>query len=156
MIKPERFCCAIVCFVSLLSISAVRAPGQTQAGEAPRPAAMQTAESTGGFTAHNDREQLEVTVCGDSLIHVTARLLTAPASHELQPWMLSQTESCRGSAFQFSRANGVATLTTAQLAISMPERDGNLIVKTLQGETLVHERPNLPRTYLPSEASGLY
>ena len=117
---------------------------------------MQAVKSAGGFTARNDSEQLEVTVCGDSLIHITARPLSAPPPQEYQPWMLSRTATCPGAAFQFSESNGVATLTTARLAVSFPEENGNLIVKTLQGETLVHERNNVPRTYLPSDASGLF
>ena len=47
-------------------------------------------------------------------------------------------------------------LTTSRLAVTLSDRDGNLTVKTLDGETLVRERGNLPRTYLPSEAAGLY
>ena len=117
---------------------------------------MQVQRSSTGFTARNDREVLAVTVCGDSLIHVTARPLNAPAPAESQPWMLSQAEACPGATFQFNDANGTATLTTARLAVSLPERNGNLIVRTPQGETLLHERPNLPRTYLPSDASGLF
>ena len=71
--------------------------------------------------------------------------------------MLSQTGSLprRGLPVQQDQTES-ATLTTARLAVSLPERDGNLIVKTVQGETLMHERPNLPRTYLPSNAPGLY
>lgn len=117
---------------------------------------MQVQQSLNGFTARDDREELAVTVCGDALIHVTARPLNAPAPAEFQPWMLSQTEACSGAAFQFKDSNGTATLTTTRLVVSLPERDGNLIVKTVQGETLIHERPNLPRTYLPSNAPGLF
>jgi alpha-D-xyloside xylohydrolase len=117
---------------------------------------MQVQQSPNGFTARDDREELAVTVCGDSLIHVTARPLNSPAPAEFQPWMLSQMGACPGAAFQFNDSNGTATLTTAQLVVSLPERDGNLIVKTVQGETLLHERPNLPRTYLPSDAPGLF
>ena len=116
---------------------------------------MQAAQSAGGFAAHNDRETLEVTVCRESVIHVTARPSNAPASAENQPWMLASAESCPGAAFQFSESNGVAALSTARLAVSLPEVDGSLNFTTLGGEPLLHERQNLPRTYLPSEAQGL-
>jgi len=117
---------------------------------------MQVVASPKGFTAHNDREQLEVTVCNASVIHVTARPLNAPAPHEAQPWMLAATGICPGSASQFSESDGTVTLTTSRLALSMPENDGNLIVKTVRGDTLLRERSNLPRTYLPSSASSLF
>jgi alpha-D-xyloside xylohydrolase len=155
LIKYERFASAAIGFVVCIQFSNAAA-AQAAAGETPRPAPMQVIQSAGGFSALNDREQLEVTVCGSSLIHVTSRPLHAPAPHELQPWMLAQTDVCPSAPFQFSESKGVATLTTARLAVSMPERDGNLVVKTHQGETLLHERPNLPRTYLPSDARGLF
>ena len=124
---------------------------------------MQTAPSPAGFTAHNDRETLEVTVCGDSLIHVTSQPALpaesqAPASQppETQPWMLAKSDACPGAPFQFSQANGVSTLTTSRLAVTLSDRDGNLTFKNVDGETLVRERGNLPRTYLPSQAAGLY
>jgi alpha-D-xyloside xylohydrolase len=137
---------------------------------------MQTVPSPAGFTAHNDREALEVAVCGDALIHVTSRPLGSPAGAEAQapeaqppeaqppgsqppesqPWMLAKTDTCPGAPFQFSQASGVATLTTSRLAVSLSDRDGSLTIKTLDGETLVRERTNLPRTYLPSRAAGLY
>jgi hypothetical protein len=46
---------------------------------------MQTEQSPVGFTSRNDRETLEVAVCGDALIHVTSRPVDAPASAEAQP-----------------------------------------------------------------------
>jgi alpha-D-xyloside xylohydrolase len=122
---------------------------------------MQTVRSPAGLTAHNDREALEVAVCGDALIHVTSRPAGAPAAAEAQlpeaqPWMLARTDACPGAPFQFTQANGVSTLTTSRLAVSLSDRDGNLTFKTLDGETLVRERNNLPRTYLPSQAANLY
>ena len=131
---------------------------------------MQAAHSAGRFTARNDREILEVTVCGDSLIHVTARATarpagsppsTAPQPHavqpnEAQPWLLPRSESCPRAAFQFSEANGVATLTTARVAVSLSESNGNLVFKSAQGGVVFPGRPNQPRTYLPSTAFGLY
>ena len=116
---------------------------------------MHAVQSSGGFVATNDRETLEITVCGDSLIHVTARPVGAPPAAEFQPWMLASAETCPGAAFQFSESKGSASLTTAQLTVSLSEEGGNLSVRTAQGQELLHERPNLPRTYRPSEATGL-
>ena len=68
---------------------------------------MQTVRSPAGLTAHNDREALEVAVCGDALIHVTSRPAGAPAAAEAQlpeaqPWMLARTDACPGAPFQFT------------------------------------------------------
>jgi alpha-D-xyloside xylohydrolase len=117
---------------------------------------MQVSKTLHGFTAHNDRETLEVTACSDSVIHVTARPLTAPAAAEAQPWMLAKPDTCRGADTQFSEANGKASVATARLIVSLTESGGNLNVRAVQGGELMHERANLARTYAPSEASGLF
>jgi alpha-D-xyloside xylohydrolase len=70
--------------------------------------------------------------------------------------MLAQAETCPGAAFHYSESDGAANLSTGQLTVTLSEPNGNLTIKTVQGETLLHERPNLPRTYLPSEAPGLF
>ena len=155
MIKSER-AAGVACIFASFSLCVFSAFAQSPAGTAARPAAMQTAPSPAGFTAHNDRETLEVAVCGDTLIHVTSRPVDASAAAETQPWMLAKTDACPGAPFQFSQASGVSTLTTSRLAVTMSDRDGNLTIKTLDGETLVRERNNLPRTYQPSQAAGLY
>ncbi len=156
MPQPARIVALIASTVASASFFATSASSQNTVGVAPRPAAMQAAQSPSGLTAHNDREQLEITVCSDSLIHVTARPLVAPPPAELQPWMLPASTVCPGGSFQFSQADGAATLTTRRLTVSLAEDDGNLTVKSAQGEMLIHERPNQPRTYLPSTAAGLY
>ena len=117
---------------------------------------MQAQKTPTGMTARNDREFLEVRVCGDSLVHVVARPVQAPAQNTPRPWMLANTQACPGAPFQFSQSGNEATLTTARLTVSLSARRGSLTFKTLQGETLVREYPNLARTYLPSEAKGLY
>jgi len=160
LIKPERVAC-IAGIVAGLSLCVFSALAQSPAGVAARPAPMQTIQSSTGFTAHNDRETLEVTVCGDAVIHVTSRPVGASAGAEsqppeAQPWMLAKADACPGAAFQFSQVNGASTLTTSRLAVTLSDRDGNLTIKNLDGETLVRERGNLPRTYMPSEAAGLY
>jgi alpha-D-xyloside xylohydrolase len=120
---------------------------------------MHAVQSAAGFAAANEREALEVTVCGDSLIHVTAQppaSAGAPSKPEVQPWMLAPAEVCPGAPFQFGESGGTAHLTTSKLEISFSEENGNLDVRTAQGEDLVRERPNLPRTYLHSDAAGLF
>jgi len=146
---------ALACF-PLLAVSASDAPGQTATGEAPRPTAMRAVQSPGGLTARNDREVLEVTVCGDSVVHVVARPVQAPASTAARPWMLEPAQSCPGAAFQFSQTGEAATLTTSRLIVSLPARSGSLSFKTLQGETLLRENGGLARSYIPTQSAGLY
>ena len=129
---------------------------QVPAGGVPHPSAMQTAPSPTGFTARNNRETLEVTVCGDALLHISSQPVDAPSVAETQPWMLAKAAACPGAPFQFSQADNVSTLTTSRLAVTLSHRDGALTVKALDGTTLVRERTGLPRTYLPSAAPGLY
>jgi alpha-D-xyloside xylohydrolase len=117
---------------------------------------MRAVQSPTGLTAQNDREVLEVTVCGDSLVHVVARPAGTPASTDPRPWMLDQGVFCPGSAFQFSHSGDMTTLTTSQMTISLSAESNNLSFKTLQGETLIREVPNLPRTYIPVPSTALY
>ncbi len=143
----------------MAAISQAQPAPQPAPGVAPHPSAMHATQSNGGFVAANEREALVVTVCGDSLIHVTAQppdSAGAPSKPEVQPWMLPPAVVCPGAPFQFSESGGSARLTTARLTISFSEANGNLNVRTAQGEELLHERPNLPRTYRPSEAQGLF
>ena len=99
---------------------------------------------------------LEVAVCGDAVLHIASQPLDAPPVAEAQPWMLAKAAACPGAHFQFSQAEGISTLTTSRLAVTLSLRDGALSVKALDGTTLVRERSGLPRTYLPSMAPGLY
>ncbi|MGA3129413.1 MAG: TIM-barrel domain-containing protein [Terracidiphilus sp.] len=155
MIKPERSAC-IAGIVACLPFCAFSALAQPPAGATSPPAAYETAQSPAGFTAHNDRETLEIAVCGDALIHVTSRPEKAPAANEAQPWMLAKTDVCPGAPFQFSQVDGTSWLTTSRLSVSLSDSNGNLVFKTAEGETLVRERPNLARTYLQSEAGRLF
>jgi alpha-D-xyloside xylohydrolase len=155
MFKPVRIAFFLSLLVASLPFSTPTTFGQIVIADYPHPAPMEAAQSPTGFTAQNDREQLEIAVCSDSVLHVMARPINAPASAEAQPWMLPHDESCPGVAFQFAQTAAAATLSTSRVAVSLSTRDGNLTFKTAKGELLLHERQNLPRTYLPSEAPGL-
>ena len=147
---------ALLAPLALLAVSAPAALSQTVINEYPHPAPMQVAEAPHGFTAQNSREVLQVTVCGDSVIHVVARPVGAPDRTSPRPWMLDTSEACPGAAFKFSQENGTATLSTSSLVVTLSDRQSNLAFKTPQGEPLLHERPNLPRTYLPTNTPGLF
>ena len=150
VIKPALAC------LPLLTVFAFSALGQTVTGEVPHPTPMLAVQSTTGFTAQNDREVLEVTVCGDSLVHVVARPVQAPVSTAARPWMLDRALSCPGSAFQFGQSSDMTTLTTSRLMVSLSARGGSLSFKTLQGETLLRESGGLPRTYIQVPSTAQY
>jgi alpha-D-xyloside xylohydrolase len=167
LIRSARTRSALFSSAALFALLAAAAPlatGQLVTGEVPHPSAMQVVKTSAGITATNDTEALEVTVCGDSLIHVVARPVSTPASHEAQPWMLAAAQACPGASFEFAesgaQAGGAAgeqaTLTTAKLVVSLSLPSGSLSFKSAQGDALAHEIPNLPRTFLPLEAQGLF
>jgi alpha-D-xyloside xylohydrolase len=119
---------------------------------------MVAVQSSTGLTARNNRELLEVTVCSDSLVHVVAKPVSAPASHAPRPWMLDQQQYCPGTAFQFNHSGDETSLTTPRLTVILSAEGGNLIFKTHDGKTLLRENRNLPRTYdnPPDWTHGLY
>jgi len=156
MIKPNRIrfyfsaCQAVVVLLFLAATSAGHAAGQTFTGEVPVPAAMQVVQTPTGLVARNNREVLEVTVCGDSLVHVVARPLAAPVSTAARPWMLDTAVFCPGATFQFSQADNKAMLTTARLVVSLSIERGALSFGIPQGESFLRENGSLPRTYYPA------
>lgn len=146
---------ALVC-VPLLALTTTRMQAQSVTGDVPHPSAMQAVQTPAGIAAHNDREVLEVTVCGDALIHVVARPVETVASKSAQPWMLSPEAACPGGTFEFSQGGDVITLSTSSLTVTLSSRDGNLSFKTLAGETLLREDSSLPRTYEPGQSASLH
>jgi len=142
---------------ALLFVShALCAQNQLVTEEVPHPSPMQAGQTPVGFTASNDTEALEVTACGDSVVHVVAHPEGQLASTEAQPWMLPSAQACPGTTFQFGQNGDQVILTTAGLVTSLNLRTGSLTFKTAAGETLAHEINNLPRTYLPSDADNLF
>ena len=142
--------------LALPAALAASAQDQPASGEVAHPSAMQAGQTPIGFSASNDNEALEVTVCSDSVIHVTAHPVAELSPNESQPWMLAPAQSCPGAAFQFAQSGDQTTVTTAGLAVTLSARGGNLTFKTLAGDTLLREIGNLPRTYLPSDAQDLF
>ncbi|HEX8712546.1 MAG TPA: TIM-barrel domain-containing protein, partial [Terracidiphilus sp.] len=143
-------------FFALFALFAPAALSQTVIAEYPHPAPMQVVKTAGGFSAQNGREILEVTVCSDSVIHVVAQPSPGSKSETARPWMLSPSEACPGASSQFDQSNDAATLTTSSLVVTLSKEHSNLAIKTAQGEMLMHERPNLPRTYFKTNTAGLY
>jgi alpha-D-xyloside xylohydrolase len=142
--------------VSGLVFSTNLLQAQAPAGVVPHPAPMQVTQTPTGLAAQNDREQVEVAVCGDAAIHVTARPLHAPAAAAPQPWMLSPAQACPGAAFHFNQTADAVVLTTSKVAVALSLQSGSLAFRTAQGGPLAHERPNIARTYAQSGVAGLY
>jgi alpha-D-xyloside xylohydrolase len=139
--------------VLLLALASVSV-GQTVTGEFPRPTPMQVVQTAGGLKAHNDREELEVSICGESRVHVVARPVGAPAPGEQRPWMLDS--ACPGGSFQFSQTGDLTTLTTARLTVSLSAKRGQLSYKTADGTVILGQHREITRTYEPAGTSGLY
>src|SRR5215475_1400084 len=138
-------------FAFCLLVQAVKAqmPGQ----QLPEQAPIAVQQSEDGFRAIVGDEQVAISVCADSVIHVVA---TPGRSAKVtpKPWMLDAKESCPGAKFQFSQNNDVATLETAQLKLEFSLTRGNLTYRRVTGESLLREGNSIPRTYEPVEVNG--
>ena len=136
-----------------LALTAPRALSQMPGQERPGLAPVAVQQSTHGFHATIGSESLEVTVCGDSLIHVlgkpNAEVQTGP-----QPWMLDASQSCPGATFQFAQDAKTATLKTEKLEVALGLERGNLSFRAPNGGTLLRERDSLPRSYDPVLVNG--
>jgi alpha-D-xyloside xylohydrolase len=98
-------------------------------------------------------ETLDITVCGDSVIHVLAKPDAAAQSGQ-QPWMLDASQSCAGAPFQFAQDAKSATLKTEKLEIAFGLERGNLSFRAANGDALLREGNSLPRTYEPVQLNG--
>jgi alpha-D-xyloside xylohydrolase len=124
-------------------------PGQ----KLPGLAAISVEQTEHGLRAQVGQETLDVTVCGDSVIHVVA-WPEGPAQEHPKPWMLEEKTACPGAAFTFARNQEAATLTTAQLRIGFSLNRGNLTFDNAAGESILREGNAVPRTYEPTEENG--
>lgn len=142
----------------LLTAGTPPAAAQTVIGDVPHPAPMQVERTADGLTARNNREELHVTVCGPSVVHVVARPIHAAMVKSVRPWMLEKSAACPGAPFSFERSGDESTLKTAGMRISLSAEKGNLSFISPAGDTFLHEGPRLPRTYdnAPAWTHGLY
>ena len=129
--------------------AAAQIPGQKQPGLG----AIAAEETPQGIRATMGAEVIEVSVCGDSVIHVVARPSEATAADGAKPWMLDG-QSCKGVPFKFDRTAEAIHLRTASLDVSFDLQRGNLHYKTAAGESLLAEGGSIPRTYEPVELNG--
>jgi alpha-D-xyloside xylohydrolase len=136
-------------------ITAQTAGAQTT-GVDPHPSAMQVDKSSGGLVARNDYETIEVTICGDALVHVVGRPVGAQSTNSPRPWMLDQAQSCPGTQFQFTQSGDNVSLVTGKLQVTLSMPRAMLTFSVPGGEALIREEPRLARTYLHSDAPGRY
>src|ERR1700722_18941961 len=102
----------ILLAICLLTAQAARAqmPGQ----QVPDQPVITVNQTDNGLHATVGNEDLEVSVCEETVIHVVATP-EASAKPSPQPWMLDPKQSCPGGTFQFAKSDSVATLETTQL-----------------------------------------
>src|SRR5882757_7484125 len=124
-------------------------PGQS----VPDQPSINVAQSDRGFDATIGKETLHLVVCADSAIHVTTRPDGTATEHP-QPWLLPADQSCKGSAFQFSKDAKSAVLKTKTMSVSFSLDRGNLTYSTFDGKQLLREGGSVPRTYAPVSING--
>jgi alpha-D-xyloside xylohydrolase len=133
----------------LAQIARAQMPGQP----IPDQPAITVNQSDDGLRATIGNEELTVSVCSDSVLHVVAtpgkQARTSP-----KPWMLDPKQSCPGAKFQFAKSDSAATLETAQLKIEFSLTRGNIIYHNLKGESILREGNSVARTYEPVEVNG--
>ena len=143
-----------VCFLFLVtSLAGPSIAAQMPGQKAPGPPSARVEQTDRGLRATAGVEALEVTVCGDSVIHVVATPdHSAPASP--RPWMLDAQQSCPGAPFTYSQDAKSARIRTSQLDVSISIERGNLSFSSVSGESLLNEGNSLPRSYEPVELNG--
>jgi alpha-D-xyloside xylohydrolase len=125
-----------------------------QLGALPPLPPITVARAGDGLVAKIGEENLHVSVCTDSVIHVVASPKPLDSISHDQPWMLDPKESCPGARFQFSETSDTATLTTATLKVEFSLARGNLRYSSIGGTTLLRESDSVPRTYEPDQVNG--
>jgi alpha-D-xyloside xylohydrolase len=113
-------------------------------------------ETHEGFIAKIGNENLRLSVCADSVIHVVAGPADASSDHTDQPWMLPASESCAGATFKFAQDGDIASITTDRLRVTLSLRRGNLSYSIASGDRLLEEYDGVPRTYEPDLVNGLH
>jgi len=141
----------VIILSSLLSCPS-RAAAQL-GGEPPFPEISVT-EAKDGLTATVGKENLHVTVCSDSVIHVVSDPGNLQSSAPIQPWMLPAEESCPGAHFIYAKDEKSAILTTNSVRVSFSLKSGNLAYSTIKGEMLLRENGAIPRTYEQAVVNG--
>ncbi len=139
----------LLALFSTVRCAIAQMPGQNRPDLAP----VTVQQFERGMLATVGSEEIGITVCGDSLIHVLAKP-DAAAHTGPQPWMLDASQACPGAPFQFAQDAKSATLKTDKLEVTFGLERGNLSFRTVKGDALIREGNSLPRTYEPVRMNG--
>ena len=89
---------ALLAMALTVPVALSQMPGQQMPGLPP----IAAQQSEHGIRATVGAEVVDITVCGDSVIHVLAKVDVAAKVGE-RPWMLDASQSCPGAPFQFAQ-----------------------------------------------------
>ena len=140
----------ILLVIALGSVVFGQMPGQS-IPEQPPIGVQQVAH---GMHATVGSEVVEITVCGDSVIHVVAKPNASIPANAQQPWMLDTQQSCPSAPFTFVQDAKAATLKNAKLEVVFGLERGNVSFRTQSGDSLLNEGRSVPRTYESVELNG--
>jgi alpha-D-xyloside xylohydrolase len=155
--RPLRLRSSTSLFASLVFLSAgclATSAAAQLPGDIPPLPKLTIHETKGGFTAQSTAETIEVTVCGDAVIHFLSHAAETSGAVPAQPWMLPAGEACPGAHFAIATTPTEVTLTTAAVKFSLSLKNAAVTYSTLSGDTLLHEGRDIPRTYKPVEING--
>jgi alpha-D-xyloside xylohydrolase len=138
--------------LSIVAVHQIKAqmPGQS----IPDQPTIAVTRATDGLHATVGDEQVTVTVCAPTIIHVVATPSPSVANDSPRPWMLEPSQSCPRARFQFAQDEKSAVLTTDELKVDFSLAHGNLTFSTAAGQSLLREGGSIPRTYEAVEANG--
>lgn len=142
-----------VAFASLASFCGRVGRGQMPGQSMPELPPIFAAQTESGLHATIGSESLDITVCGDSVIHVVATPGGSAETHP-RPWMLPAGQSCPGAIFRFTRNRVSASVITEKLRVDLSLDRGNVAFYEAGGSGLAREGDAIPRTYEPVEVNG--
>jgi alpha-D-xyloside xylohydrolase len=104
-----------------------------------------------GLVVHNDKETLQLSVCGPGVLHIVAGPGHPESASPQMPWLI---RPCTPAAFEFTQDDKEATLTTEQLKVSIRMTTGQLFFRNAKGEMLLFESDRRPRSYIADTVNG--
>lgn len=138
--------------MAALAASSAQVLAASSVGAQPSGSVNEVVQSAKGISMRTASENLRITVCGDSVLHVVAGQHALESGE--QPWMLSPEVSCPGAQFTFSENSGTAILSTAKVQLILNLAHRGISFRTRNGEMLLSENPSEPRTYEPALVNG--
>lgn len=100
-----------------------------------------------GILVKTRSDRLQITVCGPSELHIIGGVSGPKPSSSHTPWIL---KPCGSNKFTFNENSKVATLSTAQLQVSVALDTGALSFSDKSGENLLSEEDPHGRSYEPT------